>query len=216
MKKLLVFLAAMSLVFCVVGSASAITIIAGYTFEDDAFADSLYGSQLGGTSFVWFDDGSGNFYPTIAEFEASVVGSDITQGTALSGSDYMTLSFDDNYIVNAVGADFVVFEIGLPADFADVDVQLLGINNSYTTTETGSYTGNYSINAVAINLDDFGIASGGYVDLVSIINAGGDFDLAVVGALNSAPVPEPATMLLLGFGLIGLALGRKKFFRKGR
>ena len=43
----------------------------------------------------------------------------------------------------------------------------------------------------------------------------GEADIDAVGAISSAaPIPEPATMLLLGSGLIGLAGFGRKFRKK--
>lgn len=188
-------------------------IIAGLNFDDSAFADILISSF-------------GNY--AIAGGDLATVLTDTTEVTyahSRTPGAFVELGFTDNLVVNGLGNDLALFELG------DVDtfvVTLNGTTRSYLSAYTGFSSAGFYINVASLNLDDFGIATGGFVDSIRIgldtvrirtqSNTTTVPSLSLVAALNSAPlivdnfhIPEPSTMLgLFTVASFALASVRKK------
>lgn len=189
---------------CLTAPASAAVSVGGYTFDDNAFADSVTAS-------------SGNYWVMNAPALASAVtGSDTNSFVRnLGGAGaYIDLAFTDNVIVNGAGADLVLFELGAPDLFT---ITLNGVTKSAQSVVTGFSSAGYSLNAAAVDLDLFGVASGGTADSLRLTftgQPGSNAAVAAVGALNSrtSAVPEAATwaMFLGGFGLMGMTMRRRR------
>lgn len=176
--------------------ATAATLVGGYSFDDNAFADTLISS-------------SGSF--TVSGGSLASVLTDIDAGTyafSFSPGAFVELGFTDNSLVNGTGADLVLFELGVPSVFR-LSITIGGTTRSYSSTDTGFNAGGFNLNAVAIDLDDFGIAS--LASLGSVVIGMDDCSntcpsLSLVGALNSGPVgavPEPSTLALVSLALLG-------------
>jgi len=198
MKKLLF---ALLLVLSLSGPASASITVGGYTFDNNAFVDTLISSTGS------FTTSGGSLSDVLTDTDAGTYAFSWTSGASVN------LGFTDNFLVNGTGMDLVLFETGVPDTFK---VTLNGITNNYLTNYTGYSAGGWDLNAVAINLDDFGIASSATLSSVLLgldyVGSGTVPSLSLVGALNSSnsAVPIPAAVWLLGSGLVGLIGLRKK------
>ncbi|GMQ88171.1 MAG: hypothetical protein BMS9Abin08_1398 [Gammaproteobacteria bacterium] len=129
-------------------------------------------------------------------------------GGATDPSVVLTLGFLAGDLVNGVGDDLVLFEIGTPDAFS---LTINGTTLSVAMTlDTGDkITGGAQLNAIAIDLNDFGVAADAAISSIDVGLARGGASFALAGTLVAVPVP--AAVWLFGSGLLGLVgVARRK------
>jgi len=119
-----------------------------------------------------------------------------------------TITFGNGALQNLAGADFVIFELGIPDE---ISVTVSAITNSYLTVNTGLTAAGFNLNAISIN--HFGIANNAFVSTIEVNNASpvtGSASKDAIGALNTNTVPEPGTLVSFAGRFVLLFLFRRK------
>ncbi len=232
MKKVLVCIASIMMFLGTVQLASALVIGGGswsYDFEDNAFVDGVIDSNggwyWGGGTEAGLLNGDVND-GGIALFDDDYMSFIFTDNVAVNGSGADLAIFEAGYTAE----DFIVSVSQSPDNTGWTSFF------RYNTVYTGGSASGYNLNVVAIDLSDFGITEGASISAVKILGITtkysccgkkgsindpllktrccrgvGGTDLVAIGAINNVSVPEPATFLLIGSGLVGLGFIRRKF-----
>jgi hypothetical protein len=143
------------------------------------------------------------------------------------GSTVNTLDVLDTY--KGVTSSNVIFDLGAGTADSNIDTSSINAGNFgffiqfYTDDSSGVLSSVIYYSDSSINGDpDFfsffydrnGISAAGYAEMALGIGGPTTQGHALVSVADVAPVPEPATMMLLGFGILGLGVvSRKKFMK---
>ncbi len=208
MKKVTVFFCAMLFVFATLTSASALILYDNTT--NDAMSSLAFGAFQWGDEITLFPD----MDATVTQF---------TFGYYLrEGSGTGTIRFYDNTGTDGAPNNLLFTSIQFPLSSGHQDQTFSGLSVAVPGTFTWSVHWNLTSTSDVAFLEQFNPPTVGSSDPSSMwlqnVSGGSWSELSIEpkplnfkARVEGVPVPEPATVLLLGTGLVGLVGFRKKF-----